>query len=83
MDLDFLLEWFLMLDSIFVMCKGQLYFVFLLSPFKKKYLFYFLVALGLHCCTWAFSSFDEWGLLLVVLHVLLIVVASLVLKDRF
>ena len=49
--------------------------------FLKKIIFF--VVLGLHCCTWAFSSFDEWGLLLVVLHVLLIVVASLVLKDRF
>lgn len=38
--------------------------------------------LGLCYCVRAFSSCDEWGLLLVVLHVLLIVVASLVLKDR-
>ena len=50
---DYLFKYLL---SIFVMCKGQLYFVFLLSRFEKKYLFYFLVALGLHCCTWAFSG---------------------------
>ena len=38
----------------------------------------FLAALGLHCCVWAFSSCSEWGLLFVVVHGLLIVVASLV-----
>ena len=40
------------------------------------YLF-FLAALGLRCCTWAFSSCNEWGLLFVVVRGLLIVVASL------
>ena len=34
--------------------------------------------LGLHCCTQAFSSFGEWGLLSNVVYGLLIVVASLV-----
>ena len=38
----------------------------------------FLAALGLRCCTWAFFSCGEWGLLFVVVHRLLIVVASLV-----
>ena len=42
------------------------------------YLFYVLAALGLHCCTWAFSGCREWGLLLVAVRGLLIVVASLV-----
>ena len=37
----------------------------------------FLAALGLHCCTWAFSSCGKRGLLFVVVHRLLIVVASL------
>ena len=50
--------------------------------FKKIlfiYLFYlFLAALGVHCCTWAFSSCGERGLLFVAVHGLLIVVASLV-----
>ena len=30
------------------------------------FLMYFLAALGLHCCTWAFSSCGEWGPLFVV-----------------
>ena len=29
----------------------------------KIYLLYFLAAVGLHCCTWAFCSCGEWGLL--------------------
>ena len=37
-----------------------------------------MVALGLRCCTRAFSSCGEWGLLCVEVHVLLIAVASLV-----
>ena len=52
--------------------------------FKKFILFYFilclflkfLAALGLRCCMQAFSSCGEQGLLLVVVHGLLIVVAS-------
>ena len=39
-------------------------------------------ALGLHCCTRAFSSCGEQGLLFVVVHRLLIVVASLVAEHR-
>ena len=47
--------------------------------FKKNYLFKkFLAVLGLRCCTWAFSSCGEWGLLFVVVHGLLIAVASFV-----
>ena len=47
--------------------------------FKKIYFIYlFLAALGLRCCTWAFSSCGEWGLLFVAVHGLLIAVASLV-----
>ena len=42
------------------------------------YLFLFLVALGLCCCARAFSSCSERGLLFVVVHGLLIAVASLV-----
>ena len=40
--------------------------------------FFFLAALGLHCCMRAFSNCGEQGLLFVVVHRLLIVVASLV-----
>ena len=50
--------------------------------FFFKYLFYlllfFLAALGLRCCAWAFSICSEQGLLFVVGGRLLIAVASLV-----
>ena len=43
------------------------------------YYFYFLLAaLGLRCCTWAFSSCGERGLLFIAVCGLLIAVASLV-----
>ena len=41
----------------------------------------FLAALGLRCCTWAFSSCGEWGLFTTVLG-FLIAVASLVAELR-
>ena len=41
-----------------------------------------LAALGLHCCTRAFSSCGERGLRFVVVHSLLIVVASLVVEHN-
>ena len=44
--------------------------------------FFFLAELGLHCCTWAFSSCSEWGLLFVAVRGLLIAVASLVAEHR-
>ena len=39
-------------------------------------MYLFLAVLGFHCYTWAFSSCGEQGLLFVVVHGLLIVVAS-------
>ena len=45
------------------------------------FIYLFLAALGLRCCTRAFSSCGEWGLLLVAVHGLLIAVASLVVED--
>ena len=49
---------------------------------KFIYLFIlFLAALGLCCCTWAFSSCGEGGLLFVEVHGLLIAVASLVAEQ--
>ena len=48
------------------------------SFFKFIYFILFLAALGLRCCTRAFSGYGEWGLLFVVVRGLLIVVASLV-----
>ena len=44
--------------------------------------FYCLAALGLRCCTWAFSSCHEQGLLFIAVHGLLIAVASLVAEHR-
>ena len=53
--------------------------VTLFFKYKFIYLFIlFLAALGLHCCMRPFSSCGERGLLFVVVHGLLIAVASLV-----
>ena len=46
--------------------------------FFNKFIYLFLAALGLCCCTRAFSSCSEQGLLFVTVHRLLIAVASLV-----
>ena len=45
-------------------------------------LFLFLAALGLHCCTRAFSSCGEQGLLFVAVHGFLIAGASLAVEHR-
>ena len=37
-----------------------------------------MAVLGLHCCAWVFTSCGERGLLFVVVHGLLVAVASLV-----
>ena len=47
-----------------------------------SFFFFFLVALGLHCCARAFSSSGEQGLLLVAVCGLLIAVASLAVEHR-
>ena len=44
--------------------------------FFKLFIYLFMAALGLRCCTWAFSRCGERGLLFVVVHGLLIAVAS-------
>ena len=46
--------------------------------FFYKFIYLFLAVLGLRCCAWAFSSCSERGLHFVVVHGLLIAVASLV-----
>ena len=51
-----------------------------LNFFKNFYLF--LAVLGLRCCVRAFSSCGEQGLVFIVVHVLLIAVASLVAVHR-
>ena len=61
-------------------CVDQPYFIYLFL--KEIYLFYlFLAALGLCCCIRAFSSCRERGLISVVLHGLLIAVASLAVEH--
>ena len=37
-----------------------------------------MAVVGFHCCPWAFSSCEEWGLFLIAVSRLLIAVASLV-----
>ena len=49
---------------------------------KDDFYDFFLAALGLCCCTWAFSSCGKRGLLFVVVRRLLIAVASLVVEHR-
>ena len=58
---------------------------FLKGRNQFSYLFiyyYFLAALSLHCCTWAFSSCGERGQIFIVVHGLLIEVASPVAEHR-
>ena len=43
--------------------------------------FFFLAALGLRCCVWAFSICGKCGLLFVVVRRLLVAVASLVVEH--
>ena len=60
------------LFSIMSLVPFDFYLIFL------KFMYLFLAALGLRCCTLAFSSCGERGLLFVAVCGLLIVVASLV-----
>ena len=57
-------------------------FRFFSSLFFKNLFILFLAVLGLHCCTQAFSSCGEQGLLFIAVRGLLIVVASLVAEHR-
>ena len=54
------------------------FFLFFFFFLVNLFIYLFLAVLGLHCCMRASSSCGEWGLLFVVVHRLLIVVASLV-----
>ena len=60
--------------------RGRISLVLLLFFFFLS-ICLFLVALGLHCCLWAFSSCCKGGLFFVAVHGLLIAVASLVAKH--
>ena len=57
---------------------SRIIIIFLINEF----IYLFLAVFGLHCCTQAFSSCGEWGLLFVEVCGLLIVVASLVAEHR-
>ena len=59
-----------------------LYVFFFFFKVFKIFIYLFLAVLGLRCCSRAFSSCRERGLLLVVVHGLLIAVASLVAEHR-
>ena len=64
-------------------CQSTI-FIYIYIYFNKFILFYlflFLAVLGLHCCTRAFSSYGDRGLLFVAVHRLFIVVASLVVEH--
>ena len=69
---------------LLVLCVFFFSFFFLIIfffPLLYLFIYLFLAALGLRCCTWAFSSCSEGGLLLVVVHGLVIAVASLVVEH--
>ena len=51
------------------------------SSLLSFFFFPFLAALGLRCCLQAFSSCSKWGLLFIVVHGLLMSVASLVVEH--
>ena len=68
---------------LFPKAFSVLCFYFLLLFFNKFiFIDLFLVALGLPCCVWAFSSCGEQGLLFVAVCGLLIAVASPVVEHR-
>ena len=79
--------------SIRILCPFLFYFIIFLNDcfylftylfiylFTYLFIYLFMAVLGLRCCTRAFSSCSEWGLLFVAVHELLIVVASLVAKH--
>ena len=47
---------------------------------KNLFIYSFFAALGLSCCTWAFSSCSERGLLFVAVRGLLLAMASLLVE---
>ena len=65
-------------DNFTLSTVNALYYLYL----RFIYLFYYLAVAGLCCCTGAFSSCAEQGLLFVVLCGLLIVMALLVAEHR-
>ena len=64
-------------------CEGCIYNSISFLICIHCYIYIFLAALGLHCCTWAFSSCREWGQVSSFTSRLLICEASLVGEHRF
>ena len=64
------------------MCIKSLLLLYLCLLLGFCFLWVFLAALGLRCCTRALSSCGEQGPLFVVVHGLLIAVAFLVVEHR-
>ena len=62
--------------GIFSFVFKLFFFSFLIFKVLFVYLI-FLTVVGLHCCTWAFSSCGEQGLVFIKVHGLLTVEASL------
>ena len=58
-------------------------YLFVYLFFNFIFIYLFLAALGLRCCVRAFCSCGKQGLLFIVVHGLLIVVASLVVEHGF
>ena len=58
----------------FAACPDSFFFFF-------NFIYLFLAVLGLPCCTQAFSSCGEWGLLFIAVRGLLITVASLAVEQ--
>ena len=53
-----------------------------INLFIYLFTYLFLAVLSLRCCAWVFSSCGEWGLLFILVHGLLIAMASLVVEHR-
>ena len=71
--------------QLIIFCFSQIFLVCLLFFLFLKFIYFiylFLAVLGLRCCTWAFSSCGERGLLFVAVCRLLTAVASLVAEHE-
>ena len=71
-------------DRVWAISKGESSLkIWLVIMGWVIFFFFFLAALGLRCCTRAFSSCGERELLFIVVRGLLTVVASLVVEHSF
>ena len=61
-----------------ILCQTLYLYIYL---FIHSFIYLVLAVLGIRCCTWAFSSCGEWGLLFLAVRGLLIAVTSLVVEH--